>query len=620
MQIDETVKSDAPQTLVEILRRHVDPCTGSANRTAFTFLQDGETPSGTVSYGDLDRRARSVAVHLQQVVQRGDRVLLVYPSSIDFTVAFFACAYAGCIAVPAIPPTGSRHLARLRHIFDNAGAKVALTIRSVYQRVRVLQGDIRELNWLCTDQLEDASLAWSMPAIKSSDLAFLQYTSGSTGMPKGVMISHQNVLDNLRHGALSFGGAREGDTGVSWLPQHHDFGLIGSVLGTVYTGSHCVQLPAFVVLMQPALWLKALTRYKARVLGAPNFAYELCTRRVTSEQKRHIDLSSIEIAVNGSEPVRPGTLRRFADAFAECGFNSSAFAVGYGLAESTLMVSATHAKQRSDSFPRTVKVANEALHKHELVWADNYEPSSEFTCVGAPLTEHEVSIVALDAGGLGHETSGIGEIWVRGPSVALGYWGRESETIETFRAQIAGRDDFFMRTGDLGFLHDGDLYITGRLKEMMIFGGKNVYPHDIEDGFSGLSPNFLPFSCAAFSVESDDSEQLVLVQEVADTSGFSADLVAEARAQLLEAHGISELHAVLLVRAGTLPRTTSGKIQRNLCRDKFLNDEFSVVWLWRAAELSTSDITTLATTSALEQQLLDICQDCLGGGKHQSRR
>lgn len=610
--------------LAEILEYRATEESGTAEQMAFTFLQDGENVSDQVTYRELADRAQQVARHLQTVSRPGDRVLLLYPPSIDYIAAFFACICAGRVAVPAFPPGSARHLSRLRMILEDAEAHVALCSATTLDRVRYYeQGsevNFDDLVWLVTDTLPAATGLWQPPAIALSDIAFLQYTSGSTGAPKGVMLAHENLLANIFYGKRAHhrpSPAGTPDIGVGWLPPYHDFGLIAGIIGPVCAGAHSIHMPPFVFLMQPYLWLKALSKYKARVTGAPNFAFELCTRKINAAQKKLIDLSALEIVVNGAEPIRMQTLRRFAKAFAECGFNPRAIAPGYGLAESTLLVTANIKNYAADGMPGSLLVSRTALGENRIARADpdNTEDFVELVSVGSKLPDHHVAIVDP----VTHARLApweIGEIWVRGPSVARGYRNRPAETAAAFGARIEGEGEPWLRTGDLGFLADEELYITGRIKEVMIFSGRNVYPQDIEATVETLDRSFRPMSCAAFAIEREAGCDLVVVQEVEFARQPVVEgLAARIRGEIDKQHTIFNVAALLLVKAGALPRTTSGKIQRLLCREMFQHGQFSALWEWRRDAAPASGRAAperSEAANATERRLVEIFKEALG--------
>jgi acyl-CoA synthetase (AMP-forming)/AMP-acid ligase II len=336
---------------------------GTKNQAAFTYLSDGDNVTDTITFLDLKRRARSVASHLQELSRPGDRALLVFPPGLDFIVAFAGCIYAGVIAVPALPPASARALSRLQAMAEDAQPRLALTTSRMLDRMKALpvgtHEALDELRWLAIDAVPDASTRWKRPDARTSDIVFLQYTSGSTGSPKGVMVSRENILANAGLIQSTF-AIRSGDVAVSWLPPHHDMGLIGKILVPIYAGGHCIQFPAAAFLTRPLRWLKALSDYRARITSSPNFAYELCVRKISAEQTKALDLGSLEFALNGAELVRADTLRRFAAAFALCGLRAGTLVPAYGLAESTVMVSANRSRTGKAS-PSSLNLSRNSL-------------------------------------------------------------------------------------------------------------------------------------------------------------------------------------------------------------------------------------------------------------------
>ena len=571
---------------LELLRYRADAASGTADQLAFTYLDDGEQVSATLTYAQLDRRARQLAAQLQQRCRPGERVLLVYAPGIDYILGFFACVYAGVVAVPALPPANARTLPRLLLIARDAQAVLALTSAAIGARLSQWQAQSDEalgrLPWLDADAATGQDAEWTAPQLSGDDIAFLQYTSGSTGAPKGVMVSHANMLANVDLIHQRFGLA-PGQNVVSWLPPHHDMGLIGKILYPVYAGSHCVQLPPATFLVRPYRWLKALSDYRARITAAPNFAYELCVEKVSEADKATLDLSALAFALNGAEPVRADTVRRFAAAFAGCGLRADAMTPVYGLAESTLLVTASGAGE-----PQPLRVDRDALAGGRAVAgaAGAGHGTVALMSSGAAWHGHQVLIVDPERAQQQPEAS-VGEIWVGGASVAQGYWQRPQESAQTFGATLAGRDGRYLRTGDLGFLLDGQLYLTGRIKDMMIFSGRNVYPQDVEATVEAVDPAFRAHGCAAFSVEREGAQgtQLVIVQEVRARQQVQFEpMLAALRAAVAEQHELVDLAAVVLIKAGRLPRTSSNKVRRQHCRELFLRGEFEPLWSWHAAE------------------------------------
>jgi acyl transferase domain-containing protein/acyl-CoA synthetase (AMP-forming)/AMP-acid ligase II/acyl carrier protein len=606
-------------TLLDLLQHRASDHSGSAGKTAFTFLEDGEKVNGAMTFSELDRKARSIAAHLQKTSRPGDRVLLVMPAGLDYICAFFGCVYAGVIAVPALPPTNARGLPRLAAIAKDAQPRIALAPASMVKRIEELHIDtstmMEGLTWLTIDSLPDASPHWKHPVIEPSSIAFLQYTSGSTGNPKGVMVAHQNIIANIALSTATF-KMSEQDTVVSWLPPHHDFGLIGGILSCVYAGCHSVQFPASSFLLRPYRWLKAVSDYRARITGAPNFAYELCLNRITDDKKKQLDLSCLELALNGAEPIRPRTLQRFAQAFSSCGFKAEVFTPVYGLAEATLLVSANMQK-KSHTLPHSLAVDRQMLERGNANILADGDNTIEIVSTGMhSFGEHRVLIVdpvSLEP----CAENAVGEIWVDGPSVAQGYWQATAENQTIFSAQPAGLDQTFLRTGDLGFIHRDELYITGRIKEMMIFNGRNIYPQDIEITVESIDPAFRTNGCAAFSVEHGEQPRLVIVQEIEQRNEIDYDAMLVAlKAALGEQHAVFDLSAIVLIKSGSLPRTSSGKIQRMHCRELFLEARLTPLWQWQDTSaldiLPADDIAApIAADTATEHKLALMWADIL---------
>jgi len=567
-------------TLVDILHsRALD----QPDKKAFTFLLDGETEEISLTYLELDLHARAIATRLQDLGASGERALLIYPPGLEFIAAFFGCLYAGVVAVPAYPPRRNQSLSRLQSIVEDAGATIALTTKTVLSNVErqfTQSPNLQALHWVATDNIaSDLAQAWLQPAISSDTLAFLQYTSGSTGTPKGVMVTHANLLHNelMIQQAMQH---TEKTIFAGWLPLFHDMGLIGNVLQPLYLGTPCILMSPVAFLQRPLRWLQAISRYKATTSGGPNFAYELCVSKITNEQRETLDLSSWEVAFNGAEPVRVETLERFATAFEPCGFRREAFYPCYGMAETTLLVSGG----LKAALPVIKTVQGEALEEHRVVSASG-ENEEVRTLVGCGQTLLEQQIVIAHPDTLTPcPPNEVGEIWVWGNSVAQGYWNRPEETQATFRAYLAGTGEGpFLRTGDLGFLQDGELFVTGRLKDLIIIRGRNHYPQDIELTVEQSHPVLQQGCTAAFSVEVNGQERLVVACEVERTSrrNLDVDAIGKSISQaVIEQHEL-EVYAILLLKTGSIPKTSSGKIQRRACRAGFLAGNLDVVGDWR---------------------------------------
>ncbi|MEH1914726.1 amino acid adenylation domain-containing protein [Nostoc sp.] len=566
--------SGSSSTFVDLLRLRssIQP-----NRDAFTFLLDGETEQTTLTYQELDRRSRRIAAQLQALGLTGERALLLYPAGLDFLVAFFGCLYAGVVAVTAYPPRNERNTPRIKAISIDAQAAIALTTTEILPTVRSLisqKTDLESLQWLTTDNLalgiEDT---WQQPSIDRDTLAFLQYTSGSTGTPKGVMISHGNLLHNADT-TYQFMEHSPESKFVTWLPMYHDMGLIGGILQPLYGGFPCIIMPPTSFLQRPYRWLQAISHYKGTTSGGPNFAYELCTQKITPEQKETLDLSSWSVAFNGAEPIRDDTLERFAAAFAGCGFRKEAFYPCYGMAETTLMVSGV---QKATS-PIIKTVQKSALESNRVVESSvKDEDVYHFVSCGRVIPQLEVAIANPETLS-SCKPDEIGEIWVSGPSVGQGYWNRDRETVETFHAYLSDTGvGPFLRTGDLGFLQNNELFITGRAKDLIIIRGRNLYPQDIELTAERSHPSLNSGASAAFTVEVDNEERLVIVQELKFRAKPNlAEVISAIRQAVTEEHEV-QVYAVVLIKPGSIAKTSSGKIQRRATRAQFQNGELNII-------------------------------------------
>jgi amino acid adenylation domain-containing protein len=543
------------------------------DQPAYTFLSDGDAAAVRLSYAELDRQARAIAAELQHQAAPGARALLLYPPGLDFVAAFFGCLYAGMIAVPAYPPHAARlerTLPRIRSIVGNAQPQIALTVAPILARVEPLlahDSDFHGLRWLASDTISaDAAGRWQPPTLQADTLAFLQYTSGSTAAPKGVMVSHGNLLHNERLIQQGF-GHDEHTIVVGWLPLYHDMGLIGNVLQPLYIGRPCVLMSPVAFLQSPVRWLQAISQFRATTSGGPNFAYDLCSRKITPEQRATLDLSSWRVAFNGAEPIRHETLERFATTFAECGFRREALYPCYGLAEATLFVTGSRALQPFVS--TTIDTA--ALERDRIVTVEPGASAQTLVSSGKIWGDQTLAIVD-PATGLRCATDQVGEIWVAGPSVAQGYWKQPEESERSFRARLADTESGpFLRTGDLGFVQHGELFVTGRLKDLIIIRGRNHYPQDIERTAERSHPALRPGCSAAFSLNSDGEERLVIVQEVEREHRHTpiGELAAAIRKSVAEQHEL-QVYAVALLKPGGVPKTSSGKIQRSACRVAYL--------------------------------------------------
>jgi acyl-CoA synthetase (AMP-forming)/AMP-acid ligase II/acyl carrier protein len=569
------------RSLIDLLRWRA---AATPDRLAYTFLSDGEQQEVLVSYGELDRRARAIAAWLCQHGSAGERALLLYPPGLDYIAAFFGCLYAGIVAVPAFPPRPNRPMPRLEGMVADAGVTLALASSDILENLerRFAHAPyLRRLRWLDTDRvpagIEDA---WREPSISKSSLAFLQYTSGSTSTPKGVMLSHGNLLHNLALINRAFGTPSSSECRcVFWLPPYHDMGLIGGILQPLYASVPTVLMPPAAFLQRPLRWLEAISRTQATISGAPNFAYDLCARKASAEQVAALDLTSWSLAFTGAEPIRPDTLDRFAAVFAPAGFRGEAFYPCYGLAEATLFVTGGSLS----AAPVRLTVDAAALAHNDVRPVADGQPGRVLVGSGTGPAEQEVRIV--DPETLRSCPAGrVGEIWVKGPSVAAGYWNRAEENGQTFQSRpvdAAAGAGPFLRTGDLGFLHEGELFVTGRVKDLIILQGKNHYPQDIERTVEECHPAVRPSCSAAFPVETEGGERLVVVAEVErERRGDNLDDALAAVRQAVAASHDVQASSVVLIRPLSISKTSSGKIQRRACREQYLAGCLEVVAQW----------------------------------------
>ena len=542
---------------------------------AYVYLKDGELETEILTYAGLDHCARAIAARLQQQFAPGARVVLAYAPGLDFIAAFFGCLYAGVVAVPIYPPNRENDLDRFAKVVSDAACAGVCThaarVESVHAAMAAAPA-LQGLTCLTTDGIDPVQAdLWRNPVLGPDTLAFLQYTSGSTGTPKGVMVSHANLLHNQELIKRAFHHSQRSVV-VSWLPLYHDMGLIGHVLHPLYMGITSVLMAPGTFIYKPVCWLQAITRYRATTSGGPNFAYDLCVRRVTQEQMAGLDLSSWEIAFNGSETVRRDTLERFAEKFAACGFRRAATFSCYGMAESTLFITSSS----KSTFPATRSLDNTALQRHRVArMTDASTASVDVVSCGRALGQH---VVIVDPN-TRHccPPDRVGEIWVKGASVAQGYWNNAEATAVTFGATLADTGEGpFLRTGDLGFIEDGELFVTGRLKDLIIIRGRNYYPHDIEATVRASHPALGHSSGAAFSVDTGGEERLVVAHEIGRVELrrlSSAEVISAARLALMAQLGLT-LHDLVLLKQGGLPKTSSGKIRRRASREAYMTGNF----------------------------------------------
>lgn len=573
-------------------------------KPAYIVLERGEIESHRLTYQELDDRAKAIAAHLQQLNASGERALLLYPPGLDYITAFLGCLYAGVVAVPAYPPRNNQNSTRLQAIATDAQAAIGLTTAAFLpsiQRWLEQEPQLASLHWLTTDTIASTDGAnWQQPTLSPTNLAFLQYTSGSTGMPKGVMVSHGNLMHNSALINYCFADTAQSQ-GVTWLPPYHDMGLIGGILQPLYVGASTVLMSPVDFLQKPIRWLQAISRYRATTSGGPNFAYDLCASKIKPEQLAELDLSCWSLAFTGAEPIRASTLDNFANTFAACGFQKNAFYPCYGMAETTLIVSGGTKAQA----PIVQTVDAVALEQNQAIAERADTPGRSLVGCGQNLPTQHLRIVdpaTLTA----CPDNQVGEIWVAGPSVTQGYWNKLNETNETYHAYRSDTGEGpFLRTGDLGFLRQGELFITGRIKDVIIIRGQNHYPQDIELTVEKSHPALRPGCGAAFSVEMSGAERLVIVHEV-ERSYLKKlnvrEVVSNIRQSVAAYHDL-QVYAAILVKTGSIPKTSSGKIRRHACKAEFLTGSLNVVEDWSENPQCKAEFIHLQTevTSVLQR-------------------
>ena len=576
--MNETKARTEFPSLVDVLRQRAAE---QPNDPAYIFLPDRGAERLSLSFAELYAEARLVAASLAERGQKGDRAILLFSPGLDFIVAFFACLLAGVIAVPLMVPRRASSRDASAAILADCSPRFAMTRRDLLTDARPELMDrfgTGQLDWVFVDSCGAGSgeLQSQLPLPMRDDIALLQYTSGSTSSPKGVIVSHANLIENSEMIRIALGNTRN-STHVSWVPLYHDMGLILNALQSLYIGALCVLMAPVSFMQRPLSWLRAIHDYRAEVAGGPNFAFDLCVRRHRPEEIQGIDLSCWKVAFNGAEPVRANTIDRFASTFAPYGFDAKSIYPAYGMAEATLLISAGH----RGIGPVTRRTDRDALQRNQIVAPAQAQDAQILVGCGRQLVGERLAIVDPETRmPLGPGL--VGEVWVAGPHVAQGYWRNPEATASVFRARMAsGGAQYWLRTGDLGFLdEDGELYITGRIKDLIIIRGINHYPQDIEQTVQDCHAALRRNCGAAFSVpDHNNEEQLVLVQEVERTFRTQIaieEIVASIREAITREHQIAA-REIVLIRAGSLPKTTSGKIQRRLTRQMFLADTLSVV-------------------------------------------
>ncbi|MBN3527359.1 AMP-binding protein [Paenibacillus apiarius] len=553
-------------------------------RKAFIYLKDGEVESDSCTYRELRLQSQKLAAYFQFLNLEGERIMILLPSGIDYIIAFFGCIYAKALPVPVYPPSKSRNADRIASIHDDA--KPALIIAQSPKDSEKLPETMRNAHVIQLDEIlrGDYEFVNQDESITCDNIAFLQYTSGSTSTPKGVMVSHRNLLHNFEMMKQRF---QHSDNTVmaTWLPIYHDMGLIGNVLQNIYNGGSCYVMSPLDFVQKPIRWLRTIGKYGVTYSGGPDFAYRLCLQKITDEDKMDLNLSHWANAFNGAEPVRAETIREFCNGFRACGFREEAMLPSYGLAEGTLCVTVGE----RGSPPKLLHIDEKALQENEIVVAGRSAIAARTKVGCGQILSHQLIKIVNPAAMLECAAGKAGEIWIQGDSVAKGYWGAPAGSEATFAACLSDTGEGpFLRTGDLGFIHEGELYITGRLKDLIIIRGQNYYPHDIEEIAASCHPEINAASTAAFSIDVHGNEELVVLCEMnrefkhavqrqqLDMDMCLRDITRHIKTKIIEK---LQLHAydVQIVKPLHIPKTSSNKIQRRKCKDMYLNGSL-IMW------------------------------------------
>jgi len=585
-------------TMVELLRWRA---THQPERIAYTFLRDGEEDASDLTYGQLDRHVRAVAAWLQARADAGDRVLMMFEEGHDYLHALYGCMYAKVLAVPVHPPDPARlhrTLPRLKNIAADAGVRFVLTTRDIASSAKAAFDDVPALadaEWLLLDELDLSTAdAWADPGALPGDIAYLQYTSGSTALPKGVMVSHHNLVHQLTDFDVGYEHSPD-SVMVSWLPSTHDLGLVYGRFMPLFIGFRAVYMSPVHFMQRPHRWMAALSRFGGTHSPAPNFGFELAARRTSPEDRAGLDLSSVKVLLNGGEPIRQESEVLFAETFAPHGLAATAVTHAMGMSESTAKI-VTEPITRTP--PRFVHVDAAAYENHEVVLVDADTPNARTVASnGSTVLDTVAAIVDPDTRVRLGEGK-VGELWVKGTTVAQGYFGNEEATERTFRARTESGDGPYLRTGDMAFAIDGEIYLSGRLKDVIIIRGQNHHPQDIEWTMGTVHAALRPNCAAAFSVPTDLGEQLVLVTEVYRHKVDDPEEVFRAIRQAIAEHGLAA-RSLVLMPPRTLPKTSSGKIQRTKTKGQFLSGELETLFRWDAAQAPPADTPATAADDLL---------------------
>lgn len=575
----------APISLGALLAQRAQELPG---KKVFTIVEP-DRGEQTLTYLELHRKAQDIAALLLAKMPQSGRALLLFPPGVDYVCALYGCFQAGIVAVSAPPPQPNRlhrTLPRLQAIAADAEIDAVLTTDVIRQAVKsdnatgadaaasvFGEGPLTDVQWIATDTAPDDGEV-EVPSPAFSEMTFLQYTSGSTRAPRGVMLSHENLEANLEAIARSHGDVpSDGVVGLVWLPPYHDMGLVAGILHPVHFDFHCILMSPLSVIKRPGRWLEYMSNHRVTACPAPNFAYDLCVRRVDEETCEGLDLSAWKVAFNGAEPIRPETLDTFCEKFGPHGFSRRTFQPCYGLAEATLMVSSN----KPEDEPMLLTADERALENGFVRAATSAGPTKVLVGSGSAVGDGKLAIVADD--GSRCADGEIGEIWFAGAGVALGYWRDPAGTAEVFGATLPDEPGTsYLRTGDLGAIVDGELYVVGRIKELIIVNGRNVHPHDIEFSAEAASPLVRAHCGAAFEQEVDGEVRIAMLLEVDPPEGEDGyeEIMTAVRKRVAEDLDLP-LQWIGLCSRGTVPKTTSGKIQRRLCKALVAEDDVELL-------------------------------------------
>ena len=568
----------------------------------FRFLSDGVNKSESLTFLELETRSKALGAAMQNHGSKGDSVLLLFQPGLSYVASMYACFYSGFVAIPAYPPRRNKGIDRIYTIIEDSGAAICLVSKQVHNDIqRNFKDDdvLVQITWIVYEEIND-NLAFDFHESKilPGDIALLQYTSGSTGNSKGVLVTQLNLLYNSEYIRQAM-GLDSNTVGVHWLPIFHDMGLIGGLLQLAYLGAVNIGMPPTEFLKRPLNWLKAIDKYGGTIGGGPDFTYNYCLQKITDEECRDLDLSTLKVLYSGSEQIRKSTFKLFSKKFAVSNFKEEQFYSCYGMAETTLIVTGGYYK----SPPKYLNVDSKALSNNQIIVLEE-EDEAGTSLVSCGHTWMETVIEVIDPISLKRTAKDkVGEIWISGPTVAAGYWNKPEETERIFGAIISDTNQGpFLRTGDLGFFHDNELYITGRIKDLIIIRGINFYPNDIEFSIQNGIPELRRNGGAAFSITDDNVEKLVIVQELERTALRNVDhneIIARMREVIAEEHML-DVHSVVLIKTGSISITSSGKIQHRQTKYEYLHDDLNIVAAWEKQKSNTQETINIEETTPSE--------------------